>query len=106
MRLELAGQMTPSIIDPVPPTPANLLWEDHFSGLEGTAPDSDFWILGDTRGNVNDEWCTCDPDNAFLDGDGHLVLRTKRDVGGTNGLEYSGAHIATFNAWGGYPASN
>lgn len=106
MRFELAGQMAPSVIDPVPDTPSNLLWEDQFNGLEGTAPDSSAWVIGTTVGETWDHWCRCKPENVFLDGEGHLVLRIKRDTAGPNGLPYSGGWLATFNAWAGYPAPN
>lgn len=89
----------------------NPVWADEFNGPAGQAPDPSKWVFDtgtrDKLGNQgwgNDEletYCSpngpnppgCDPHkpNAFLDGNGHLVLRAERSPDGT----WTSARITT-----------
>jgi len=62
-----------------------LIWSDEFSGPANSAPDSAKWTydVGATGwGNRELEEYTKSTENAFLDGDGHLVIRTQRSDAG------------------------
>ena len=64
---------------------SKLLWSDEFSGKAGSKPDSSKWTYdqGATGwGNRELENYTDQPDNAFLDGQGHLIIRAKKDAEG------------------------
>lgn len=68
----------------------NLSWSDEFTGPAGSAPSSANWTYDTGILNVNDEveyYCAagsstspCDPNNsnAYLDGNGHLVIQALR----------------------------
>jgi len=54
-----------------------LIWHDEFDGPAGAPPDPTLWVTetgGNGWGNHELEDYTKDPDNASLDGDGHLVI--------------------------------
>jgi beta-glucanase (GH16 family) len=63
-----------------------LVWSDEFDGPAGGAPDPAHWtpdVGGDGWGNEQLEFNTDRTENAFTDGDGHLVIRAlKEDYGG------------------------
>lgn len=120
MRFELSGIIDPEDLptpppepepdpdpdpDPPPPPEGDVLWEDHFLGAEGDPPDPDSFVVVTSTGETWDHWCKCLPENVYQDGDSHLVLRTKPDTAGPNGLPYSGGWLATFDAQSGYPSA-
>jgi beta-glucanase (GH16 family) len=71
-----------------------LIWSDEFDGPRGTAPDPAKWVY-DTGasgwGNHELEEYTHDPANAFLDGEGNLVIRAIRSESG----KYTSARLKT-----------
>lgn len=90
------------IVDP--PPVGNVIWEDHFDGPSGSKPDAAKWEVVTTPGADWDDWCRIKPENTFLDGNGNLVLRSKPDSAGANGIPFSGAIVATYGYDTGYPA--
>jgi beta-glucanase (GH16 family) len=65
--------------------PEKLLWSDEFSGVAGSKPDSSKWTYdlgGNGWGNKELENYTNRPENSFLDGKGHLVIRAGKDAQG------------------------
>ena len=70
-----------------------LVWSDEFDGTAGAAPDPLKWNydLGGGWGNREAQVYTNSPRNAFLDGDGHLVIRAIRDAEG----RYTSARLQT-----------
>ncbi len=61
------------------------MWSDEFDGTAGERPDPTKWnydLGGGGWGNGELEVYTDSARNAFLDGDGHLVIRVFRDEGG------------------------
>lgn len=85
----LAGNLAyagsnPSQLPDGPGTPRKLLWSDEFSGTVDSKPDPSKWTydLGANGwGNKELENYTDRPENAFLDGKGHLVIRAIKDEG-------------------------
>src|SRR5260370_27751270 len=77
--------------------PANvwrLIWSDEFAGPAGSAPDPAIWTydLGATGwGNNEKENYTNSTDNAYLDGDGHLVIQAMATPNGG----YTSARLKT-----------
>ncbi len=66
-------------------TPGKLLWHDEFSGPKGSRPDPSKWTYdlgGNGWGNKELETYTNRPANAFLDGDGHLIIRAIKRADG------------------------
>ena len=75
----------------------NLIWSDEFNGAAGTLPDAAKWSydVGNNGGWGNGESefycaggsnaapCSAANPNAFMTGSGNLVLRARRDAGGT-----------------------
>ena len=62
-----------------------LVWADEFSGSQGSKPDPSKWTFdlgGNGWGNQELENYTDQPRNAFLDGEGHLVIRAMQEKGG------------------------
>jgi beta-glucanase (GH16 family) len=62
----------------------SLVWADDFSGPAGSPPDPAKWNRntgGHGWGNAELQYYTSAPENAFLDGRGHLVLRALRSTG-------------------------
>jgi beta-glucanase (GH16 family) len=81
----------PSAVD----TSWELVWEDAFDGPAGSAP-ADHWVPdvgGDGWGNEQLEHNTDRTDNAFLDGDGHLVIRAQPED--YEGNAYTSARLTT-----------
>lgn len=74
--------------------PAKLLWSDEFNGAALSRPDATKWTydLGANGwGNNELEDYTDHAENAFLDGEGHLVIRAKKDKTG----HYTSARLKT-----------
>lgn len=73
-----------------------LVWSDEFNGAAGAAPDARSWVAdvgGDGWGNGQLEHNTDRTDNAFQDGDGHLVIRAQRES--YEGNAYTSARLTT-----------
>src|SRR5438105_2482447 len=71
-----------------------LIWHDEFDGPANAVPDSSRWAydIGATGwGNHELEEYTRDRRNAFLDGEGHLVIRAIR----TEPDKYTSARLKT-----------
>jgi beta-glucanase (GH16 family) len=72
-----AADKPPPALDPLPPAPAGqqwkLIWQDEFDGP--TLDESKWNRLGDSK-RRDGFWVK---DDAYLDGKGHLVLRTRQD---------------------------
>jgi beta-glucanase (GH16 family) len=71
-----------------------LIWSDEFEGSANSAPDRTKWTydLGQTGwGNQELENYTNSTDNAFLDGEGHLVIQALAQPGG----KYTSARLKT-----------
>src|SRR5215469_14457648 len=69
----------PALADPVPPAPAGwtTVFGDNFAGPAGSAPSSANWFydIGSGFGTGEIENTTSSTSNAYLDGNGHLVLK-------------------------------
>jgi beta-glucanase (GH16 family) len=53
----------------------SLVWSDEFNGDNGAVPDPDKWILEQYAPTETEQQCyTASPDNAHMDGQGHLVI--------------------------------
>jgi beta-glucanase (GH16 family) len=77
-----------------PRTVQHLMWSDEFEGPAKSAPDRTKWTfdLGQTGwGNQELENYTNSTDNAFLDGEGHLVIQAIAEPGG----KYTSARLKT-----------
>ena len=82
---------------------AQLLWADEFDGPAGSSPDSAKWGfdigVGDNGwGNSELQYYTGRTQNAFLDGDGHLIIKAmKENFSGVNGVTrgYTSARLVT-----------
>ena len=78
------------------PPALELVWADEFTGAAGAAPDPANWrfdVGTGTGGWGNGELQYYRPDNAVLDGDGHLVITALReDVAGS---AYTSARLIT-----------
>lgn len=73
-----------------------LVWSDEFDGAAGSAPSSENWtpdVGGDGWGNEQLEHNTDRTDNAFLDGEGNLVIRAQRES--YEGNEYTSARLTS-----------
>jgi beta-glucanase (GH16 family) len=78
---------------PTPTTPATQVWADEFTGPATAAPDSTKWTydLGAGGwGNQELETYTNQPQNVFVDGAGHLIIRVER-----SGSTYTSARLKT-----------
>jgi beta-glucanase (GH16 family) len=72
----------------------HLVWSDEFEGPAGSKPDPSKWnfdLGGGGWGNGELQVYTDSARNAFLDGDGHLVIRALRDENGN----YTSARLQT-----------
>ena len=56
-----------------------ITWADEFAGLMGTPPDRGRWVHNDHSGPGEWERYTARPENASLDGLGHLALTARRE---------------------------
>jgi len=58
-----------------------LVWQDEFDGPAGKSPDSSQWNfdIGTDWGNAQLEFDTDRPENASLDGQGHLVITARQE---------------------------
>jgi beta-glucanase (GH16 family) len=73
-----------------------LVWQDEFEGPAGAPPDPAFWgfdVGGSGWGNAQLEFNTARPENASLDGEGHLVITARREA--YQGREYTSARLLT-----------
>ena len=73
-----------------------LVWSDEFEGSAGAPPDPRFWtpeVGGDGFGNEQLEFNTDRPENAALDGSGHLVITARREL--YQGASYTSARLIT-----------
>lgn len=75
--------------------PFGLTWEDEFDGPAGQLPDPGKWVfdLGTDWGNAQLEYTTDRPENASLDGDGHLAITARRED--YLGQAYTAARLKT-----------
>ena len=75
------GRSTPP--DSSPPQDWKLTWSDEFDGPAGTLPDGAKWVAetgGQGWGNQEREYYTARPENAALDGGGHLAIIARAQV--------------------------
>jgi beta-glucanase (GH16 family) len=79
--------------EPGPPTDPNaptLVWSDEFDGAAGSAPNTEYWTLetgGGGWGNDELQYYTDSTENAFLDGNGNLVISAKQVDPATTDLQ-------------------
>ena len=57
------------------------MWQDEFDGAAGELPDSEKWTfdIGTNWGNAQLEFDTDRPENASLDGEGHLAITAREE---------------------------
>ncbi|MFL6278085.1 MAG: family 16 glycosylhydrolase [Blastocatellia bacterium] len=78
-----------------------LRWADEFDGAAGSTPDQSKWnydVGGNGWGNNELETYTRRTDNAFLDGNGHLIIKViKETLTGPDGIrrDYTSARLLT-----------
>jgi beta-glucanase (GH16 family) len=79
-----------------------LLWADEFDGATGSSPDAAKWdfdigVGQNGWGNNELEYYTNRPQNAFLDGDGHLVIKAIKETftSGSVTRNYTSARLVT-----------
>lgn len=75
-----------------------LVWSDDFDGAAGTSPDPAKWTFdvgtgGNGWGNQELQYYTNRPENAALDGAGHLVITAKKET--FSGAPFTSARIKT-----------
>ncbi|HEU4335463.1 MAG TPA: glycoside hydrolase family 16 protein [Candidatus Eisenbacteria bacterium] len=75
--------------------PLQISWQDEFDGPAGQSPDSTNWRfdIGTDWGNNQLEYDTARPENASLDGQGHLLIVARRED--YLGSAYTSARINT-----------
>jgi beta-glucanase (GH16 family) len=76
--------------------PWQLVWRDEFDGPAGTPPDPTRWkhdVGGHGWGNDQLEYDTDRPENASLDGQGHLAIVARKESYG--GRSYTSARLNT-----------
>ncbi len=73
-----------------------LSWQDEFDGPAGELPDTSRWTfdVGTDWGNQQLEYDTDRPENASLDGAGHLAIVAREERYG--GRDYTSARLTTF----------
>jgi hypothetical protein len=76
-----------------PVTVITPFYED-FSGPAGSAPNPAYWAIRHTGHNASDGTAKCTADNAFLDGQGHLVIQGNEQVTG-NRITYTAGEVWT-----------
>ncbi len=57
-----------------------MIWNDEFSGAAGSLPDPIKWSFFDGWGNVPYRDAIYTTDDAYMDGQGHLVIRARKEV--------------------------
>jgi beta-glucanase (GH16 family) len=75
-----------------------LVWSDECSGASGSAPDPGKWgydIGGTGWGNNEKQYYTDSTNNAYLDGDGHLVIKAMKE--NREGMPYTSARLVSKN---------
>jgi beta-glucanase (GH16 family) len=78
------------------PAQWTLAWSDDFDGPAGTPPDATYWshdVGGSGWGNAELQYYTSRPENAALDGDGHLAITARQES--YQGRAYTSARIQT-----------
>lgn len=72
-----------------------LVWQDEFEGDAGEGPDPARWVhdIGTNWGNAQLEYDTDRPENASLDGQGHLAITARRES--WLGSDYTSARLTT-----------
>lgn len=73
-----------------------LVWSDDFDGPAGTAPDPAYWefdVGGSGWGNGELQFYTSRPENASLDGQGHLAITARQEA--YQGRAFTSARINT-----------
>ncbi len=85
---------------PPAPTKANLIWADEFNGEAGSFPDPQKWAAetgGTGWGNEELEYYTGRPNNAAVDGSGHMAITAQREPfgAGDERQEFTSARLAT-----------
>jgi beta-glucanase (GH16 family) len=83
-----------------PPQPWRLVWSDEFDGKANSPPDRTKWTYdrGQTGwGNGELENYTNARDNAFLDGEGHLVIQALATPGGYTSARLKTQGLAEFS---------
>ena len=76
--------------------PWRQVWGDEFNGPAGRPPNPKFWtaeVGGHGWGNHELEFYTARPENAHLDGSGHLVIEVRREP--WEGMAYTSARLIT-----------
>jgi beta-glucanase (GH16 family) len=84
------------IVDPAPDAGVPIVWQDEFDGRAGQAPDPSRWAFdvgGGGWGNRQLEFDTDRPENAALDGQGHLVITARAET--YQGSSYTAARLKT-----------
>jgi len=75
-----------------------IVWQDEFEGSQGQSPDTARWVY-ETWGNESGwgnnqlEYNTDRPENASLDGEGHLAIVARKEA--YAGLNYTSARMTT-----------
>lgn len=75
-----------------------LAWADEFDGAAGQSPDEARWTFdvgtgANGWGNAQLEYDTARPENAALDGQGHLVITSRKEA--YQGSQYTSARLLT-----------
>jgi beta-glucanase (GH16 family) len=86
-----ASPATSTMTSPSPP--ATQVWADEFNGPANSAPEAAKWTYdlgGGGWGNQELETYTNQPQNVYVDGDGHLIIRVER-----SGSTYTSARLKT-----------
>lgn len=82
------------------------LFNDEFNGASNAQPDTSKWVIHDEKCDAPANYSCPKNANAFQDGNGNLVLRTRRESSNwLTGGPYSGSWISTFRYGYGWPAT-
>lgn len=89
---------------PVPPTAAAYTFADDFNGAAGSPPNPANWnyITGpgaEVGGNDETETYVDSTDNAYLDGNGNLVIAVTAAGGGFNSARLTSRHSQLYGSW-------
>ncbi|MFR9722281.1 family 16 glycosylhydrolase [Streptomyces sp. MS19] len=96
---------------PVPPDPADpptLVWSDEFEGAAGSIPDQTKWSADPGNGRNNELQIYTDNRNTLLDGNGNLVIESRREetpgsscpadpLSGSTTCQYTSGRINTYS---------